>query len=418
MNKKLLSVVALLFLLPGLAAAMLPIRASDLAARRDQVFQKLPARSALLLMSGDIMKDGDMDYFTGTSLKGSVYFGLKEGRTDYLFLPPASPDYGVGGDVKLSPGKAAQDATGIANTVNSGDLEKTLVGLLKDVDKIYVNMMMDRKDPWNLAKTPQAVLIDKLKAAKPGLVVEEAFMIILEAQETKSPAGIERMRRAVAITGQGVIEAMKLASPGLYEYNLEAAVNYVHRANGAKPVFNIIGAGPNSVILHHRSNDRRLEAGDLAVIDVGCGYEGFDSDITRTIPVSGKFTPEQKKVYEIVLEVNKKMIAMVKPGVSLRDLDKISHEMIEKAGYGKYYNHSLGHPLSGGTGAVLAPGSVITIEPGIYIPEKGFGIRIEDDVLVTANGCEVLSSMVPKEAADVENLMTQPSSLEKIPAVR
>ncbi len=418
MHKKLLGVAALLVFLSVSATAMIPIKASDLAARRDRVFQKLSPRSALLLMSGDIFKDGDMDYFAGTSIKGSVYFGLKEGRVDHLFLPPASPDYGVGGDVKLSPGKAAQDATGIMNTVSSAELEKTLIGLLKDVDKIYVNMQMDRKDPWGLAKTPQAVLLDKLKAAKPGLIVEEVFLTILESQETKSPAEIERMRRAVAITGQGVIEAMRLAAPGLYEYNLEAAVNYVHRANGAKATFNIIGAGPNSVILHHRSNDRRLEAGDLAVIDVGCAYDGFDSDITRTIPVSGKFTPEQKKIYEIVLDVNKKMIAMAKPGVDSQALDKIAHEMIEKAGYGKYFNHGLGHPLSGGTGMVLTPGSIITIEPGIYIPEKGFGIRIEDDILITANGCEVLSAMVPKEVADVEKLMAQESALGKIPAVK
>jgi Xaa-Pro aminopeptidase len=173
--------------------------------------------------------------------------------------------------------------------------------------------------------------------------------------------------------------------------------------------------------------------GDLLKIDVGTIYETMSTDLTRTIPVSGKFTPEQRKIYEIVLKANEKAISIVKPGVTLADVHKVAFEVIEAAGYAKYFIHGTSHTLNGGPHAKpksmgltlsgtfgqyemsryysmdnpLEPGSMFTIEPGIYIPEKNIGIRIEDDILVTETSYEVLTDAAPKEIGAIEKLMQE-----------
>ena len=151
-----------------------------------------------------------------------------------------------------------------------------------------------------------------------------------------------------------------------------------------------------------------------SLLDIGAEVDHYGSDITRTFPVSGTFTEEQRKVYAVVLEANKRVIAAAKPGVPVEELDKLARSIIEEAGYGKYFNHGVSHPINMGGMGPLAPGMIITVEPGIYLPEKGFGIRIEDDVLITPEGNAVLSAGVPKEIADVERLMAGKSPLESL----
>lgn len=238
------------------------------------------------------------------------------------------------------------------------------------------------------------------------------------------------MRHACQITVNAFREAARCTRPGLYEYEVEAIVNYVFRSEGSqRPAFMIIGSGPNSCVLHHSSNDRQMKENELLVVDIGTVYCSVSTDLTRTIPVSGTFTIEQRDIYNIVLQAQRKAISIVKPGVTLTQVHEVAYQVIADAGYGKYFVHGTSHSLNGGNpvnpktdglyypqqyerrynanDVPLVAGSMFTIEPGIYIPEKKLGIRIEDDILVTKDGCEVLTAAAPKEIGEIERLMKQ-----------
>jgi Xaa-Pro aminopeptidase len=205
------------------------------------------------------------------------------------------------------------------------------------------------------------------------------------------------------------------------EYELQALIEYEAIKNGSRGMafFSIIGSGENSLEPHYYRNDRTMEAGDLVVMDVGARNNGYCADITRTIPVSGKFTEQQAILYQVVLDQQKKLISMIKPGMTMSQVEKKAYKLTQDAGYGNYYLHSVSHPVGLNVHDpfvldTLKPGMILTIEPGIYIPvndtvqpegRRGFGIRIEDDVLVTKDGCVVLSASVPKEIAEIEKLM-------------
>jgi Xaa-Pro aminopeptidase len=268
--------------------------------------------------------------------------------------------------------------------------------------------------------------------------------ILHEMRLFKDEDEISIMKKACSISAQAHIRAMKSVKPGMFEYELEA--EYVHEfmKNGARDCAYtpIVGSGNNSCILHYNQNDRKMENGDLVLVDAGCEYQGYASDITRTFPVNGKFSPEQKLIYEIVLEAHKNCIEMLKPGISWMDVHRQSietitkglieinllsgslEENIEKENYSKFYMHRVGHWLGldvhdvGGYGSegdwrLMEPGMVTTIEPGIYIKEglegvpeefHKIGVRIEDDVLITDDGYEILSSEVPVDVESIEKL--------------
>lgn len=261
----------------------------------------------------------------------------------------------------------------------------------------------------------------------------------------KAPEEISAMRRAIEITGEGHRRAMRMAAPGKYEYELEAELRHAFRAAGCErsAYEPIVGSGPNATILHHIRNDRQLQDGELVLIDAGCEYDYYASDITRTFPVSGRFTPEQRAVYEIVLEAQLAAIDRTRAGnhwndphdaavrVITRGLKKLGlldgslNRLIRDGEYQKYFMHRTGHWLGmdvhdvgdykiGEQWRQLESGMVTTVEPGIYLPEGGklpakfrnIGIRIEDDVLVTANGPDVLSKGLVKEPDAIESRMS------------
>jgi Xaa-Pro aminopeptidase len=271
--------------------------------------------------------------------------------------------------------------------------------------------------------------------------------IIHEMRLFKSEEEIEFMQRAADIGSEGHIEAMKQARPGMKEYEIEALVEYVFRKNGASaPAYtSIVGSGANATVLHYINNDATLLDGDLLLIDAGAEYRGYASDITRTFPVNGRFTQAQRDIYDLVLKTQVACVERVRPGASVDELKSYSVELltegmvelgllqgetkklIEEEKYKQFYMHGLGHFLGLDVHDVgryqikdearrLEPGMVMTVEPGLYIapatkdiPEKylGIGVRIEDDVLVTANGNHVLSSKAPKEAEEIEELMAR-----------
>jgi Xaa-Pro aminopeptidase len=232
---------------------------------------------------------------------------------------------------------------------------------------------------------------------------------------------IARLRNAIDITAEAEREAMKTARPGMWEYEIEALIEYTFRRRGAERLGfpSIVGTGINSTTLHYDKSRRQTEAGDLVVMDIGAEYGYYSADVTRTIPISGRFTPRQRALYDLVLATQQAAIDSVKPGMTIGRLNSISRSyMREHSGdlcggesCDRYFIHGLSHWLGmdvhdvGDYSAKLAPGMVLTVEPGIYIPAEQLGIRIEDDVLVTANGYDLLSKGAPRSAAEIETLM-------------
>lgn len=265
-----------------------------------------------------------------------------------------------------------------------------------------------------------------------------------EMRLIKSPAEIRMMRHAAAITVDAHVRAMQVTQPGMTEFAVEAEFLYEFRRRGAETAYpSIVGGGENACILHYRENASRLQDGDLLLIDAGAEWGGYAADVTRTFPVSGRFQPAQAEIYELVLAAQRAAIARVQPGSrwndphdaaveeltrGLKDLGILKGrvtDLLQKEAYKPYYMHRTGHWLGLDVHDVghyriddeyrpLKPGMVLTVEPGLYFgmdsdaPEKyrGIGIRIEDDVLVTRKGCEILTEHCPKTIADIEAVMS------------
>ena len=266
--------------------------------------------------------------------------------------------------------------------------------------------------------------------------------ILHEMRLYKSAGELDLMRKAVAASARAHVAAMTEVRDGVFEYELEALLEYHFRSAGgsgwAYP--SIVASGANATILHYTQNDRRMRDGDLVLIDAGAEFDGYCSDVTRTFPVGAGYSPSQRRIYEIVLQAQKEGIAAVRPGVSMEDIHQRATEvlvdglldigllagtagdLIEKGEHARFYMHRTGHWLGldvhdvgryrvDGVSRPLEPGMVLTVEPGLYIAEdledvsrdyRGIGVRIEDDVLVTEAGQEVLSAAIPKEVDDIE----------------
>jgi Xaa-Pro aminopeptidase len=286
---------------------------------------------------------------------------------------------------------------------------------------------------WRGTQPPHAVI-------DPGALLHEMRLI-------KTDEEVAFMQRAADIASEAHREAMKAAHAGAKEYEIEALIEYIFRRNGsAAPAYNsIVGSGANATILHYINNDAELKDGDLLLIDAGAEYEGFASDITRTFPVSGRFTDAQRDVYQLVLDCQERCIEMIAPGVTLDEMHRRSVEiltegmvrlgllkgevgkLIEDEQYKKFYMHRLGHYLgmdvhdvgayhADGEPRPVEAGMVMTVEPGLYISEdaedipdqyRGIGVRIEDDVLVTREGFRILTDKAPKQVEEIETLMTR-----------
>ena len=261
----------------------------------------------------------------------------------------------------------------------------------------------------------------ELEGKYPDLKVKNALPLFGKFREVKSEAELKLMQKSIELTGNGLERAIKDCKPGKWEYELQADIEYEMTRGGADfPSWTpIVGSGENSLILHYDENHRQMKTGDLVVLDVGAEYAGYACDITRTIPVSGKFSKAQAEVYSVVLKAQKEVIKIVKPGITMKDMDNKASEVITQAGYGKYIRHGVTHPVGIDVHDIwasdtLRAGMVMTVEPGIYIPVdadsiasdfRGFGIRIEDDVLVTETGCEVMTKEVPKEIMEIEKII-------------
>jgi Xaa-Pro aminopeptidase len=325
-----------------------------------------------------------------------------------------------------------------------GEFEQNAARYLEAAERLYYPLGLDEKMNQRVLE-----LFRRSNALRPRTgagpsAIADPREIIHEARLKKEPAEIELMRRAAAISTQAHIRAMREARGGMMEWEIEALVDYTFRKSGASgPSYpSIVASGPNAAVLHYTANDRQLTGGELLLIDAGCEYEFYASDITRTFVVGGRFGPLQRDMYAIVLQAQLDAIAAIRPGNridqpheaarkvlidGMRELGLIqgsADEIIASGSDSRYFMHRTSHWLgmdvhdvglyrAAGKSRTLEPGMVLTVEPGLYIaaddqeaPERfrGVGIRIEDDVLVTAGGHEVLTAEAPKKIADIEAL--------------
>jgi len=291
-----------------------------------------------------------------------------------------------------------------------------------DFSRIFSNMMTWSWDLYVPKKFDDSYyfILDLVKKY-PYMKLRDLAPFLTKMRMVKSAEEIELVRQASEITAAGLNTAMRAARPGMYEYELQNIIEMEFFAQGAERTSfdSIIASGPNSAIIHYSENTRKIEPGDLVVMDVGAEYQEYAGDVTRTIPISGRFTPRQREIYEIVLEAQSRAIAACRLGTRTSDVHSAARDYIKSKGYGQYFTWSTSHSLgldvhdSWYVYGRLVPGVIVTIEPGIYIPEENLGVIIEDDVLITAYGPVVLSAAVPKKIEDIERLMAEGRFLGK-----
>ncbi|MBO1687243.1 MULTISPECIES: aminopeptidase P family protein [Clostridium] len=319
----------------------------------------------------------------------------------------------------------AKEISGIEDTVYMNEFYGYLNRLIKGAEEINLYLDLDRQNYFEEDSNGNK-FAEVFKGKYPQVIIKNVSSNITPLRMIKSKSEIAEMQRAIDITIDGVESLMKNSKAGMKEYELEAYFDFVCKTNGAKDFAfrTIAAAGKNATTLHYVENNSDIKNDDLILFDLGAQWNFYNADITRTFPVGGKFTDRQKQVYEAVLRVNKAVIEKIKPGVVYKELnawatDLIAEECIklgiikEKKDVSKYYWHSIGHNLGldthdvepQGRNFVFEEGMVFTVEPGIYISEESIGIRIEDDVLVTADGCEVLTKGMMKEVSEIEAFM-------------
>ncbi len=345
-------------------------------------------------------QQSDFYYLTGWRQPGAVL--LLDAARQTLFLPRHnSVRERYTGRMTAAEDADARGATGFDSVLPAEKLESELARELERYAKIY---------------TVGDQAAARLRALAPLREVASASPAIARLRMKKSPAEQAAIQHALDVSMEAHRAAWKRAAPGLYEYQIAATlVNaFMERGCEGSAYPSIAASGPNAVILHYEQNTRRMESGELMLVDAGASCAGYAGDITRTVPLDGKFTKRQREVYEVVLGAQKAAIDKVKPGVTLAALTDTARQYMERhGGLGKYFTHGIGHHLglevhdAADNAAPLAEGMVITIEPGIYIPEEKLGVRIEDVVLVTAAGGRLLTSALPREPEAVEKAMAK-----------
>lgn len=277
-----------------------------------------------------------------------------------------------------------------------------------------------KKDVFDGRKSREEALEANLRE-RYGAEVKDLSGALGELRRVKTPEEIDALRRAGRAGAEAMKEAMRSTRPGFGEGDVEAVMSFVHRLEGGDgPAYHaIVGSGPNALVLHYSDVSRRMNAGEMLLVDYAPELDHYDSDITRSWPVDGVFTPRMAEIYDAVLAAQEAGIAAVKPGVTMREVERACRKVLDERGMGKLMPHGACHYIGlevhdvGDGKKPVEPGVAFTVEPGVYDPEAGIGVRIEDVVVVTETGCEVVSSGVPKGRAEIVALMKEVGVLEK-----
>jgi len=349
-----------------------------------------------------------------------------DGPQEILFLPSKDARKERWNGVRWSPTDPGVEArTGFAVVKPFSEMRATVETLAGLYPSLATILPYDKE----LGGYPhEKAVVDWLQLAAPQAKLQDVRAKIAALRQIKSPGEIAFLKQAIDLSLDSHFEAMRMMRPGLYEYQVAAKMVEIHAMGGseAEGYAPVVGAGPNSTALHYDKLSRKIEDGDIVVLDVGAQYSGYSADITRTIPANGKFTPRQREIYDIVLGAQNAALAAIKPGVHFSckgkkdGLMNIAYDYINTHGrdrqgqpLGPYFIHGLGHNIGlnvhdpGENCEPLQPGMIVTVEPGVYIPEENLGVRIEDDVLVTESGHKVLSERLPRDPAEIERIMAQ-----------
>jgi Xaa-Pro aminopeptidase len=354
---------------------------------------------------------------------GTVPVTSWDGPQEMLFLPPKNPNKEKWNGSRMSPtDPGIQARTGFASVLPYPEMRATLEKLAKVYPTIYTILPYEKE---NGGYPDEKEFVDWIHTTVPQTKLKDIRTNIEALRQIKSPGEIAFLTQAIELSLDAHFAAMRMMRPGLDEYHIAAKMVEVHAMGGseAEGYAPIVGAGPNSTVLHYDKLARLIEDGDIVVLDVGAQYSGYSADITRTLPADGKFTLRQREIYEIVLGAQNAALAAIKPGMDYcqkgsKSVYKIAYDYINSHGkdlhgksLGQYFIHGLGHSIGldvhdpGEYCKPLEPGMVVTVEPGIYIPEENLGVRIEDDILITETGYKFLSERLPRDPAEIEKVM-------------
>ncbi len=439
---------------------MKSVTATEEFIRRRSALMRLMGRDAIAIVpsapvrtrNNDVdypyRQDSDFHYLTGFGEPESVAVLIpgREQAEYILFVRERDPTREIWDGRRAGP-VGARRIHGADDAFPIADIDEILPGLMENRAKVFYAMGMYPQFDQRVVGWVNGLRTQARNGGHPPQEIVALDQVLHELRLIKSRTELDLMRSAARIGALAHVRAMRACRAGRMEFELMADIVHEFRRHGADTSYQpIVGGGANSCILHYIENNEVLRAGDVVLIDAGCEYGYYASDITRTFPVAGRFTPEQRAVYDVVLEANLAAIAKVRPGNHWNEPHEaavrvITHGLVrlgllkgrpaklERDGaYRRFFMHRTGHWLgmdvhdvgdykTGEAWRVLEPGMVLTIEPGIYIPPgargvpkrlQGIGVRIEDDVVVTRNGAEVLSDGAPKDPDQIETLMAEP----------
>jgi len=427
----------------------------EYAARRARMLEKIPDGAAVIFGAkprvdyNEYFQNNDFMYFTGVEIPDAVLILDGVRRESLLFFTATERQLRSLG-ISLDYLRKPREVTGIERILPREALSTRLARLAERPGILYTPFMPEELmrecsrekfrtlqgnmafDAWDGRPTRELRFVKLLRERFPGVEVRDCSPMIRELRTIKSPAEIEVMRRAARIAVKAHVEMIKATRPGMHEYELAALYEYLVRKEGAQDLayHAIICSGENHPYLHYYRHDRLLQDGDFLVIDVGPDYHYYDIDITVSYPVNGRFTPRQKEVYEACLAVHEANMKVYRPGLTLEQCRQEVRKILEargfdlskdyfqrmQGGFGHYVGMAV-HDVGGGP-SILKPGMVIANEPLCVFPEENLGVRVEDTILITEDGCENLTAGIPRTVEEIEALMKRPGIVQVLKKAR
>ena len=404
-------------------------------ANREKIINDIKDNSLLIIFAGDapyrsadqkykFTPNRNFYYLTGIDKPNIILTILKTNKeiTETIYVERENEVMAKWIGTALTKSEACEIST-IQSSKYLDELDSTISSYMDrmGIKNIYFDL---ERQSINIPSTPSQDMANRIREKYPYVKIKNIHNKITKHRMVKSEDEVRIIKNAINITKEGILSMAKNIKPGMREYEVESYFDFEIKRNGASnhAFSTICASGKNATVLHYEDNNQICNNGDLILFDLGAEYNYYCSDISRTIPINGKFTNRQKEIYQIVLNTLKKVQESAKPGLTLRDLNDIAKSELAKGcikigliknedEISKYYFHSVSHSLGLDTHDVwvldskLEKGCVITNEPGLYIEEEGIGIRLENDLLITDNGCENLSIDIPIEIEEIESLM-------------